>query len=99
MDKQTFVEFIKEYKTFEWAVRRLEKALGGPELYNRVELFETDWYQAVDKMFSIFIDSNFTESGADTIYNAIFNPINEFDIENIEEIWNELISDKELYFK
>lgn len=93
MDKKTFITYLQQYKDFESAIRRIEGAFGGD---HNVELFETDWYRAVDKMLGIFLEYYFTEKGLDLIYNQMFDPLsNEYDL---EEIWKELISDKELYF-
>lgn len=96
MDKQTFITYLQYYKDFDSAIRRIEKAFGGP---HSVELFETDWYQAVDGMLSTFLEYYFTEKGLDLIYNKIFDPfVDEYDPETGEELWEELTSDKELYF-
>lgn len=99
MDKQVFISYLQYYSDFELAVRRLEKALGGKSVYNKVELFETDWYQAVDKMLSTFLECHFTEKGLDLIYNKIFNPfVDEYNPETGEELWEELTSNREFYF-
>lgn len=96
MDKQTFTTYLQYYEDFNSAVRRMEKAFGGD---NRVELFETDWYRAVDGMLSTFLEYYFTEKGLDLIYNQIFNPfVDEYDPTIGEELWEELTSNKELYF-
>ena len=96
MDKQTFTTYLQYFKDFDSAIKRMEKAFGGSI---RVELFETDWYQAVDGMLSTFLEYYFTEKGLDLIYNQIFNPfVDEYDPIIGEELWEELTSNKELYF-
>lgn len=97
MNKKLFLEYLQYYKDFDLAIRRVEKAFAGPG--NRVELFETDWYSTVDKMLSVFLEQYFTEKGLDVIYSKIFDPFtDEYSPEIGEEIWEELTSNKELYF-
>ena len=96
MDKQTFLSYLQYYKDFESAIRRVEKAFGG---YRNVELFDTDWYQSVDKMFSTFLECYFTEKGLDLIYDKLFDPFaDEYNLRTGEELWEELTSNREFYF-
>lgn len=77
----------------------------------KINVSETDAIQESWKLFNTFIDSHFTESGKDLVYwwiyenvpkiiynNTVFGK-EKINIENIEDFWKYLESDKKLYFK
>jgi len=113
--KDDFSKFLTEYEFFKKAIDRFGKALGGNEFYY---IYECDWYDSVGIMLEIFIDSHFTEKGADWIYYYLFEDIEdhkvivtkeadlfgdkekvEYHLNNIDELWNFLLINKNLYFK
>ena len=71
--KEEFINFIKEFQQFEKAIDRLEEAISGKKY--GCNLFESDWYQAVDKMFNTFVESHFTENGCDLIFWWVFEDV------------------------
>jgi hypothetical protein len=72
--KEEFSKFISKYQSFKDAIDRFGEALGGKSFYY---LFETDWYEDVAEMLDTFIDSHFTEKGADWIYYYLFEDIDD----------------------
>ena len=71
--KEEFTEYILNYQAFEQAVSRMEEAFcGRPYGCN---LFECDWVNSVGQMLDIFIESHFTEKGADWIYYYLFENV------------------------
>ena len=73
ISKEDFFKFISEFQTFEQAVDRMEIAISGSKY--GCNLWESDWYSAVGKMFDIFIDTHFTEQGADWVSYYMFEDI------------------------
>jgi len=113
--KEEFVKYLTEYQSFEKSIDRLGEALGGKGYYY---IYECDWYDNVGQMLDIFIDSHFTESGADWIFYYLFEDISdkkvkikieedlfeeekeiEYHLNSLEELWNFLLINKNLYFK
>ena len=72
--KSEFVDFIQNFKKFEEAIDRIDHCLMGNDKYS-AELWESDWYIAVCEMFDTFINSHFTEAGADWINYSLFETI------------------------
>jgi hypothetical protein len=70
--KEEFIKFIKSYQTFVSGTDRLFEALTGSK-YNNV--FETDWGNAVGQMLDTFIESHFTEVGADYVFWWLFEEV------------------------
>ena len=68
---EEFNKFIKEFESFEEAAKRIEKAFCGKSY----SFFECDWITSTEKMLDIFIESHFTEKGADWIYYYLFENI------------------------
>ena len=69
--EKDFSKFLTEYKFFEEATRRMKETFCG-----KSHLFvECDWVDSVGKMLDIFIDSHFTEKGADWIYYYLFEDV------------------------
>ena len=69
--KDEFSKFLTEYEFFEEATRRMKEAFCG-----KSHLFvECDWVDSVGKMLDIFIESHFTEKGADWIYYYLFESV------------------------
>lgn len=77
----------------------------------KIELYETPLFEYPSNMFDNFIYSHFTEEGSDLIFwwmyedvpkiiyqDTIFGEV-ETNIEDIEDLWKYLISNKEIYFK
>ena len=113
--KEEFVKYLTEYQSFGKAINRLGEALGGKGYYY---IYECDWYDNVGQMLDIFIDSHFTEEGADWVTYYLFEDIDdklviikkpadmfneeskiEYHLNSIEELWNFLQTDINLYFK
>lgn len=69
--KDEFTKYLNTYQLFEERVDRMGKAITG----STSNLFESDWYTAVDEMFSIFLNSFLTEDGIDVVYYFLFEPI------------------------
>lgn len=63
--EETFKTFIKYYEDFSEGIERFDMSITGKS-YPTI-LFETDWAEAVGKMLDIFLDSNFTDEGADLV--------------------------------
>jgi hypothetical protein len=71
--KDEFNKFLTEYEFFEEATRRMKEAFCG-----KSHLFvECDWVDSVGKMLDIFIESHFTEKGADWVYYYLFENIDD----------------------
>ena len=117
INKKEFVQFIQAYEEFEKGIDNLGKFLSGGRSY-RVNLWESEWVDAVGKMWDNFIYSHFTEVGSDLINwwkfenvdhiitqevnPDLFNDkseIKEYDVNNIEDLWNYLIKFPSDYFK
>ena len=73
ISKEDFSKFILEFQTFEQAIDRIEEAISGSQY--GCGLWESDWYSAVGKMFDIFVDTHFTEQGADWVSYYMFEDI------------------------
>ena len=111
--KKEFCEFIKSYQEFQDNIDKFDMAITGKN-YPTI-LFETNWYEANGKMLDIFLDSHFTEEGCELITWWLFEDLDhiiyetpdlfsqgqkvEYDVNNIEDLWNYLIINKEIYFK
>lgn len=68
--KKELFSFITTYQSFEKAIERMEEAISGSKY--GCNLFESDWYNSVGKMFDVFLESHFTEVGRDLIYYYLF---------------------------
>lgn len=77
----------------------------------KIELYETPLFEYPSVIFDNFIYSHFTDEGCDLIFwwmyedvpkiiyqDTIFGKV-ETNIEDIEDLWKYLISNKEIYFK
>jgi thymidylate kinase len=73
--KEEFTQYITEFQKFDEAIERIEIALNGSKY--GCNLWESDWYGNVSKMLDIFIDSHFTEKGADWVYYYLFENIDD----------------------
>ena len=71
--KEEFIKFINNYQTFNKGLDRLSEAISGPRSY--CHIYESDWVIAVEEMLDVFVQSNFTELGADNIYWWLFEDI------------------------
>lgn len=89
ISKEDFSKFILEFQTFEQAVDRIGKAITGSKY--TCDLWESDWYSAVGKMFDIFVDTHFTEQGADWVFYYVFEDIEDklVTIKQEKDIFNE----------
>ena len=114
--KEEFVKFIQAYEEFEEGINNLGKFLGGDRPY-RVNLWDSNWVDAVCKMWDQFMYSHFTEEGSDLINWWKFEDVNhiiiqtvspdlfngkseiEYNINNIEDLWNYLTKFSSDYFK
>lgn len=117
INKKEFVQFIQAYEEFEKGINNLGKFLSGGRSYG-VDLWGSNWVDAVCKMWDNFMYSHFTEAGSDLINwwkfdnvdhiitqeikPDLFNgksAIKEYDVNNIEDLWNYLIKFPSDYFK
>ena len=73
--KEEFIQYITEFQKFDEAIERIEIAVGGSKC--ACNLWESDWYSNVSKLLDIFVDSHFTEKGADWVYYYLFENIND----------------------
>lgn len=71
--KKEFFKFINSYKEFSDGIKRFEKAITGSKY--SCNLFETDWGDAVGKMLDAFLDSHFTNDGADLLIWWLFEDV------------------------
>lgn len=73
IEERTFKRFLEEWQTFDSSMERIIEAVSG----NRygIDLYSTDWYNSVGIMLDLFIDSHFTEQGADIINYFLFETI------------------------
>jgi hypothetical protein len=69
--KDEFIKYLNAYQLFEERVDRMGEAITG----STSNLFESDWYMAVDKMLATFLNSFLTEDGIDVVYYFMFEPI------------------------
>jgi len=89
ISKELFIKYINEYQVFEKAIERVEYAISGKKF--GCNLFESDWYSAVGEMLDTFLDSHFTEYGADWIYYYLFEDVDDKEvvITKPKDIFNE----------
>ena len=89
ISKEDFFKFISEFQTFEQAIDRMEEAISGSQY--GCGLWESDWYSAVGRMFDIFIDTHFTEQGADWVFYYMFENIKDkiVTVKQDKDIFNE----------
>lgn len=72
--KENFEKFIDCWNTYDNAIDRISKAVTGYSYYG-TDIYDTDWNNAVGMMLDIFINSHFTEEGADIINYYLFEDI------------------------
>lgn len=75
INKEEFVKFIKAYEEFEEGIDNLEKFLSG-DIPHWVDLWGSNWVDAVCKMWDQFMYSHFTEEGCDLINWWKFEDVN-----------------------
>ena len=80
--KEEFVKFIQAYEEFEEGINNLGKFLGGDRPY-RVNLWDSNWVDAVCKMWDQFMYSHFTEEGSDLINWWKFEDVNHIIIQTV----------------
>ena len=116
ISKELFVKYLEQYQRFNIAFERIEEALMGKKYSSN--LYESDWFESVGCMLDLFLESHFTEKGADWISyylwedvddkaayiiqdKDIFNEEREirFPLNTLDELWDFLLTDKNLYFK
>ena len=73
--KEEFIEFIQAYEEFEEGIDNLGKFLSGDRLHG-VNLWDSNWVDAVCKMWDQFMYSHFTEEGSDLINWWKFEDVN-----------------------
>lgn len=112
--KEKFIRAIAKYKEFSKGAEALSQVVCD----SKYSIYETKWIDAVGQIFDIFVDSNFTDEGADWIFYYLFEDpddkaayvkqegdmFNEekeirYPLNTVEELWNFLLTDKNLYFK
>lgn len=80
--KKEFFKFIESYQTFDNGLERISEALSGSKY--GLPLYETDWGDAVGKMFDLFINSHFTEAGADLVFWWMFEDVDHKIWQNVD---------------
>ena len=75
ISKELFVKYLTHYQRFNTAFERIEEALMGKK-YNS-NLYESDWYDSVGAMLDLFLESHFTEYGADWICYYLFEDVDD----------------------
>lgn len=111
--KEEFTKFIKNYQVFYNGIERFEKAITGSKY--TINLFETDWGDAVGIMLDAFLDSHLTENGVNWVIYYLFEDIEdklvtvdeedlfgikrEYHLNSVNELWDFLLSNPERYFK
>ena len=116
INKEEFINFVEAYEEFERGINNLEKFLSGDRSH-RVNLWESNWVDAVGKMWDNFMYSHFTEVGCNLINWWKYQEVNhiitqkvdpdlfygksevEYDVNNIEDLWNYLTKFSSDYFK
>lgn len=66
ISKEEFINFVEVYNEFEKGIDNLEKFLSGNNPYT-VNLWDSNWVDAVSRMWDSFMYSHFTEVGCDLI--------------------------------
>lgn len=89
ISKEDFFKYLIEYQTFNQAVDRMETAISGSKY--GCNLWESDWYSAVGEMFDIFVNTHFTELGADWVFYYMFENIEDklVTVKQEKDIFNE----------
>ena len=80
--KECFVNFINKYKEFESAIERISNVISGRKY--SIDLFESDWYEAVGCMLDTFLQSHFTDDGMDIITWWLFEDVEHTIWHNVE---------------
>ena len=73
--KEELSKFLDLYTKFDKSIIRMGEAISGKSYPYNVDLFETDWYEIVNEMYYTFIESHFTEAGADWVNYYFFEDI------------------------
>ena len=68
--KKQFKSFLENWNIYDEALDRISNAVTGKSF--GCDLYDSDWNNAVGMMLDIFIDSHFTEEGADVINYYLF---------------------------
>ena len=75
ISKELFVKYLKQFQRFNAAVERIEGALTGRRYSSN--LYDSDWYDSVGAMLDLFLESHFTECGADWICYYLFEDVDD----------------------
>lgn len=84
LSKESFKKFINNYQEFEEAFDRIEEALLGRKYASN--LYESDWYEAVGGMLDSFLESHFTEDGADLVSWWLFEDVDKVIYEKPQQL-------------
>lgn len=111
LTEEQFIKFIGAIQEFNESLDNISKVLFGNKHYGCLSESKlcTNAYFIMD----IFIDSHFTEEGSDLVYwwlyedvpKIIYEPENlfegerEINVEDVEDLWKYLNSNKEIYLK
>ena len=88
--KELFIKFITNYQIFDKAVDRISTALIGNSAptYYCTNVYESDWYSAVEDMLDSFLCNNFTNDGIDLIYYFLFENCDHIIYEKQNDLFN-----------
>ena len=89
ISKENFIKYISEFQTFEKAIDRIGEAITGSKY--TCNLWDSDWYISIGKMFDIFLDTHFTEKGVDWVSYYVFEDIEDkvVTVKQEKDIFNE----------
>lgn len=86
--KQEFFNVISAHLKFNEAVERMEESFCGKKY--TVNLHESDWVEAENKIFKTFLESYFTEEALDDIYWWLYEDVDKVFYVPIEgDLFNE----------
>ncbi len=102
---------FEEFKSAINSLSKINNFIDNLEQITKLNISESDLVQETWKLFDLFINSHFTEEASDLIFWWIYEEVpkviyqdsifgkDEINVENIEDLWKYMISEKEIYFK
>lgn len=80
--KEEFLSFIKNYQTFVNSMESIQKSVFG-SLYE-CNFSDCEWYDSVNEMFDIFLDTHFTREGCNLICWQLFDNVDHIIYQTVE---------------
>jgi len=75
ISKELFIKYLEQYQKFNKAFERIEEALIGKKYSSN--LYESDWFESVGCMLDLFLESHFTEEGADWVSYYLWEDVDD----------------------